>query len=503
MVVSNPREPLLWTPRTQEMTGGFNPREMLDHDINPNEDADGLSHHTRQTPEDGESVDQRDPRLRRERALRELEAKIPHVSLKPAKIDESLNRSPIMEQEQQMLESGMIDMNRGGLGISAGANVGSVRSEGPNVKFGTQNSVVPFMLGKSVFDNHVRCDKCGRKMQINSFDMKIEDRRGPKICTICAAKERGETTVAMKPGQEEYAYRMQQMQPFPKEFIDVWTSEDDPFEATFDSLLKARRKYKGRRYTEDEESDEEERKGKDKNKRKKKRGRKGVKSARGGRQPKSATKRRSAAVSLQLDRESRNQAFHPNVHSHALRNVGATRSEGIPLRLRDPVAWERKKAYERMRRMQGSLPTGLTQHADTRGIGKLGTTIGGTKGVGTKLPAVSRMGTNMPKFSRDAVGDPLGAHDPLLAKSKSGGVRSLNRSEIMNMKRKVEALLRRLEKLTKATPELDNAAKVGSTVNGDESSSPEGMTTSKIKGEPPFRFIDRQAATEIGLVGKR
>jgi hypothetical protein len=113
------------------------------------------------------------------------------------------------------------------------------------------------------------------------------------------------------------------------------------------------------------------------------------------------------------------------------------------------------------------------------------------------------MGTNMPKFSRDAVGDPLGAHDPLLAKSKSGGVRSLNRSEIMNMKRKVEALLRRLEKLTKATPELDNAAKVGSTVNGDESSSPEGMTTSKIKGEPPFRFIDRQAATEIGLVGKR
>ena len=34
MVVSNPREPFIWTPRTPEMTGGFNPREVLDHDIN-------------------------------------------------------------------------------------------------------------------------------------------------------------------------------------------------------------------------------------------------------------------------------------------------------------------------------------------------------------------------------------------------------------------------------------------------------------------------------------
>ena len=503
MVVSNPRELMLWTPRTQEFTGGWNPREVLDHDINPNEDSDGLSHHSRQTPEDGDSVEQRDPRLRRERALRELKDKIPHVSIKPAKIDESLNRSPVMQQEQQMLESAMIDMNRGGLGLSAGANVGSVRSEGPNVKYGTQNSVVPFMLGKSIFDGFIRCDKCGRKLSENPFDTKIEERLGPKICTLCATKERGETVIAMKPGQEEYAKRMQDAQAYDHIWQEKNASGDEPFDAAFDSVLKARRKYKGRRYTEDEESDEEERKGKAKNKRKKKRGKRGVKSARGGRQPKSATKRRSAAVSLQLDRESRNQAFHPNVHSHALRNVGATRSEGIPLRLRDPVAWERKKAYERMRRQRGSLPTGLTQHADTRGVGKLGITIGGTKGQGTRLPSVSRMGTRTPKFSRDAVGDPLGMHDPLLAKAKGGGISSLTRSEIMTMKRKVEALLRRLDKLTKATPELDSAAKVGAPVNGDEASSPEGGTTSKIKGEPPFRFIDRQLATEAGIVGKR
>lgn len=42
----------LWRPRTQEFTGGFNGREMGNYgdlDVNPNENADGLSHHTRQT----------------------------------------------------------------------------------------------------------------------------------------------------------------------------------------------------------------------------------------------------------------------------------------------------------------------------------------------------------------------------------------------------------------------------------------------------------------------
>ena len=46
--MSNPRESGLWTPRTQEFTGGHNGREMIDYDINPNEDNDGLSHHTLQ-----------------------------------------------------------------------------------------------------------------------------------------------------------------------------------------------------------------------------------------------------------------------------------------------------------------------------------------------------------------------------------------------------------------------------------------------------------------------
>ena len=164
MVVSNPREPVLWTPRTQEMMGGWNPREVLDHDINPNEDSDGLSHHGRETPEDARSRDQQDPKKRREQAMRELAAKIPHVSIRPEKIDDTLGRSPQFEQEQTMLEAGVgMDLNRNGIGLSNGMNAGSVRSEGPNVKFGLSNTLVPAMLGKAADEK--KCKNCGYKLE--------------------------------------------------------------------------------------------------------------------------------------------------------------------------------------------------------------------------------------------------------------------------------------------------------------------------------------------------
>lgn len=160
MVSSNPRESVLWTPRTQEMMGGFSPREMIDHDINPNEDSDGLSHHGRETPEDGESRDQENPHKRKERAMRELSAKIPHVSIKPEKIDDTLERSPQFEQEQQMIEAGIgLDWNRNGIGLSNGFNAGSVRTEGPNLRYGGGNTLVPRMLGKAIKDQ--KCTECG------------------------------------------------------------------------------------------------------------------------------------------------------------------------------------------------------------------------------------------------------------------------------------------------------------------------------------------------------
>src|SRR6056300_7704 len=279
MVVSNPREPVLWTPRTQEMMGGFNPREVLDHDINPNEDSDGLSHHGRETPEDARSRDQQDPKKRREQAMRELSPKIPHVSIKPEKIDDTLGRSPQFEQEQQMLEAGVgLDLNRNGIGLSNGMNAGSVRTEGPNIKYGLSNSVVPAMLGKAIKNNE--CSKCGRAVF-------MEDDPN-KFCMFC---ERGITPTKNKPVKiiplenidDVRNHAIRQGFGDPKN-VDYFTASEDIFEQSWDSITKAKRRYKGRHMYDDEESDEDERKSKKKRKRTKKREGKRKKPARGGRQ---------------------------------------------------------------------------------------------------------------------------------------------------------------------------------------------------------------------------
>lgn len=409
MVVSNPREQGLWTPRTQEFTGGFNPREVLDLDINPNEDSDGLSHHTLQTPEDAESVDQRDPKKRREKALRELQAAIPHISLRPEEIDDTLGRTPMTERDNQLLESGLgVDMGQmaNGGSLAAGANVGPIRSPTGQISYQSD-------IGKS-----------------------------------------------------------------------------------FSDILKAKRRYKGRRYSDDEEGDRDEAKSKAKNKRtKKRRGKsKGFKDS--SREPKSKTKRRAESAARNVGRGAKEQAFHPNPHSLAIRGVGATRSESLPLRLRDPVAYQRKLAYEKNRRMMGALPRGMSQHFDTRGISDRGTVIGAK---GTRLPKIPKMGTNTSSSAqRDrlmagAVGDPLGTSDPL-AKSAP----KLTNAEIANLKRELRKLIEKVEKLTKATPELGNEAKRGSPAGG--SSDPQGGTELNDEERAQYRFED---PTIAGITSKR
>ena len=104
MTMSNPRDISILTPRTQEHTGGFNPREVLDLDINPNEDSDGLSHHTRHSREDMDSLDQMDPKKRRLKALQELLPALPHISVKPVDIDDDIGRTPMAESNSTLLE---------------------------------------------------------------------------------------------------------------------------------------------------------------------------------------------------------------------------------------------------------------------------------------------------------------------------------------------------------------------------------------------------------------
>lgn len=431
MVIANPRDPALWTPRTQEFTGGYNGREMLgDYDVNPNEDSDGLSHHTRQSPEDYESTDQADPKKRRKRAMEELEPPIPHISMKPAKIDEEISRSPQGDGTNELLESGLgVDMGLAARGISqaAGANVGPIRSPTGQISYQSD-------IGKTI---------------------------------------------------------------------------EVPFSMT-DALLKAKRRFKGRKYEEDEESKEDERKAKQKRKREKKRKGKGKKTARGGREIKSATKRRAASAERNLNRYSKRQAFNPNTKSLPLRMLGATRAEGIPLRLRDPVAWERKKAYERERRKRGAMPRGLSHHYDTAATGGRGLTLGGTKGTSTKMPSSPKMGTNptrasasrRERISPGGVGDPLGTSDALPALSKAvSGLASLNRAEVKALLRKVEQLLNKLNRMKKSTPEHGNEAKVGNQAGKDKGTAPQGMTTLDEEKEA-YRMFDDTSLVEH-IVSKR
>lgn len=425
MVSANPRDiGNLYRPRTQEFTGGFNPREVLDLQINPNEDDDGLSHNSRNTTEDSESRDQRNPDKRRERALRELAPALQHISVKPEAMDDMIERSPRFEEENKLLESGLgVDLGARGLSLAAGANRGPARSDTPYVTYGRDNSLGAF-------------------------------------------------------GKED--------------------------------IEKARRKYKGRKYSEDEESDEEEKKSKRSNKRKKKRsGKKGKKKAGGklkgsaSRDPKRTTATVDAAKRRQVDRDTKNQKF-----GHALsRKFGLGTHTELPLRLRDPIAYARKLANEKQRRMTGALPRQFTQHRSSEaGVSEgqtRGSLIGGTKtgSSGTRLAGPPQMGTSMrnaasvDRLARDAIGDPLGTADPLMEKSLD-----LSRTEIIALKKKIEALLRKLNKLSKA-PEHEENAKRGGQASEDVASAPQGGTTTENK--PQWMFEDTSINTVIGLVGKR
>jgi hypothetical protein len=413
-----------------------------DLDVNPNENADGLSHHTRQTPEDGESEDQRDVKSRREQALRELIPGLKHIDIRPSKIEDTLGSSPMMESENKLLETGLgVDLGAYGLSIAAGANVGTVRSDTANVTYGHPSR--------------------GR----------------------------------------------------------VRASIDEDISDVFD-VLKARRRYKGRKYDEDEESEEDEKKSKKARKRKEKRRGKKKKGLRhkhkstGGREPKSRTKRRQKAVALQLDTSGKRQAFNPTSRSIPLRMRGSTRMEGIPLRLRDPIAYQRKLSNEKTKRGlglgggRGSLPRAHTHHhsAEASGLSETRTRggyIGGTKG-SNKMPKVPNMGTNLvsgakaDRVARGWVGDPLGGGDPLpLMKAPP----TISRTELMALKKKVKSLLSRLEKLTKASPVLDEHSKKGGQASEARSSAPTGGTKVRDEDSAGYRFDDTSLAGHI--VGKR
>ena len=417
------------TLRIQEFSFGARPREMVgDYDVNPNENADGLSHHNREGTASEETREQLDPEARKKRAYRELEGELPHISIKPEVIGEILERNPQAEQESELLESGLgIDMGHAsnGIGISQGANVGPVRREGPGMIFGRSIDQPPLFLS---------------------------------------------------------------------------------------DIVKGKRKKRGRKYEDDEEGEQEEKKSKKKRKRKRKREMKrGKKEA--SRDIKGKTKRRAGNVEQNVSRSPREQAFAPR------RMMGGNpRAKDIPLRIRDPIAYQRKLAAEKFRRQMGALPRGHSAHADTRGIsGEKVQTIGmGGKGTKLNVPSEYGKGTSLSRFKpskagmKDAIlgGDPL-AGDPLKMEKRATmqisakDIKGFNRSELLELKRELKKLIAAVEKLNKSTPEHDWKSKRGSPPSKEKATDPQGGTSNRDAEHPMTRFVDLSRGANGHLVGAK
>tara|TARA_R110000824_G_scaffold3689_4_gene17441 strand:+ start:4731 stop:6587 length:1857 start_codon:yes stop_codon:yes gene_type:complete len=610
----NPRGLDQWSGRVQEFTGGHHPREMVgDYDVNPNENSDGLAHHSQQGTSTEDFRTQIDPKKRREKALKDMEGEIPHISIKPEEIEETLSRSPSTDVEGELYESAMgVDMGHAsnGIGISAGAHTGPVRREGPGLLFGRSKEEA-FEDAWSLVKNRMAPDdqpsddeqiaEMARRQQERFDDEPEEFGVGALLHTDMGFGEvnmpRGqiESTIdTLRDLDEQSGYPEEgDMPPIPpslvpfiqqelkdqigdnlppsmgQEMIDTaswfvpnpekhskfrsklqehegpganenllphsklnaptfqeytppaglgafgmtpkisedWqefhASEEGP---TFISdVLKAKkRKKRGRKYEEDEESEEEERTSKKKRKREQRRKMKGKKT-RGSRDIKGKTARRAASAEQNLNRHTKRQAFSPR------RMYGGNpRGKDIPLRIRDPVAYQRKLANERMARSQGALPRDMTRHRDTRGIhGKIQTI-----GMGTKLPSQpsSSKGTKFKKpKSADREGslihDPLGG-DPLkmlLAKAATMESRArsskISQAELHKIKGQLKKLIAAVERLSKSGPELGEEAKRGAKGDKDKNTAPRGPTSIPEDREPWNMVCDTTVMPAAGAAG--
>jgi hypothetical protein len=512
-----------------------------DYDVNPNENADGLSHISQYGAGSQETRDQLDPVKRKKKALKEMEGDIPHISIQPEEMAETINDTPMMANESTLLESGMgVDMgHKNGLGISAGANAGPVQREGPGMIFGRSEDAFEdaWSLVKNGGDEDLPSreemvgdmeDQMGEQLQDYYSELGEEGRKNKTGFMLTDLFEMGnsgniggmseggvlsEEVLNPETDKNEAKSRLEAAFPhplggwpegsfkwfaptpmgedheFPEDFQDKLASTDPVFVS---DIVKAKRKKKGRKYEEDEESEEEEKKAKKKGKRERRRKMKrGKKEA--SRQPESKSKRRAAAAEQNLTRHTKRQAFAPRRMFS-----GNPRAKDMPLRLRDPVAYQRKLAAEKFRREMGSLPTGQSAHADTRGItGERVQTIG-MSGKGTKLPSQpsSSKGTSFKK-PKTAERDAALLHDPLggdalkmdiekRLQSRATDISGFTRTELQSLKRDLKKLLEAVQKLTKSTPELGAEAKRGNQASEEKASAPTGPTEN-LKG---WRFDD-------------
>ena len=237
----------------------------------------------------------------------------------------------------------------------------------------------------------------------------------------------------------------------------------------------------------------------------------GKNAKRGSRDIKGMTARRAAAAEQNVSRNPKHQQF-------PRRMMGANpRATTTPLRLRDPIAYQRKLANERMARQQGALPRQITAHRGAES-GLTDTSKVQTFGMkGTKMPNSPNLGTSLSRFKKPKGGgmegllihDPLGG-DPLkmaIAKRagleiRGGDLKGLNRSELLELKNNVKKLVQMLDKLKKSTPEVDYKAKRGSNANEERATAPTGPTEVREE-DKAYRFTDLSSGNNGHLVGKK
>lgn len=567
------------TLRVQEFTGGFHPREMVgDYDVNPNEDADGLSHHNREAASN-ESIEQRDPKARKDKAFKELEGAIPHISLDPEEIEATIDNTPMTNGESELLETGLgVDMGHmRGIGVSTGANTGPISREGPGMIFGRSKdafedawSIVkdspteehmmeqmrnlyeenPQRFGQGFLMGDGNVGEMGGGTIdgdiIARFFAKYGDAPPPEVFDqlrqesikdVPAFVPKDNLKWLAFPPAHKAVYAANKL---PDDFVndpnyddrgmvnelgadvhnfghnkdlsDNWQQKNASADPLFiGDIVKGKRKRRGRRYESDEESDEEEKKSKTKREREQKRKMK-AKKKRGSRDIKGLTARRAAAAEQNVSRETKRQVFPRRMMG------GNPRSKAIPLRLRDPIAYQRKLANEKMARQTGALPRHMTGHRGAAGgltdASKVQTIgMGGSKGI--KLPSQppSSKGTSLSHFKNkeggSLIGDPLGG-DPLKMLEKRADMqlsakdfKNFTRTDVLALKRDLKKLIKIVEGLKKATPELGEKAKRGGQANKEIATAPGDKSLICEEDTSAYRFGDVAAAQEIGLVGKK
>lgn len=563
MPVANPRRNVNEeSVRIQEFTGGFRPREMMgDYEPDANADADGLAHHSR---ESGESAmrDQLNPKKRREKALKEMEGELPHISIKPEKIADTLASSPQSKDESMLAESRTgVDMGLpGGLSASTGAQISPVMREGPGLLFGRSEDIVESVWGRIIKITPEEAKEFAHDEQSAELQGAAEEQfgRGIPFASASAAKivpnpnepnegvmrggkigagiefddlpdnidemrafveqlpEEARSLMEMFRQQGEFApddvrmflptppqfemedERRGEATGLPRLMEQVWQEKNASADPPLTSdIIKAKRKKKGRKYEEDEESEEDERKSKRSKKRKRKRKMKqGKKEA--SRDIKGKTARRAASAEQNLDRGTKRQAF-----GERRMFSGNPRASSIPLRLRDPIAYQRKLANEKMRREQGALPRDITVHRDTSGLqGKIQTI--GMNPSGTKMGASAPKGTSMNQFKPSKGAKATGSlmHDPLAAEPLMKA-KGLTRLEISDLKRQLDKLVKLIEGIKKSPPVFEENAKRGAQASPARASSTADHHLEREEDKPAYRFEDTSIPLVTGVVGKR